>query len=58
MQASKIVCADNNIFQIKMTTKKATIKSLQLEISLIKEELKDIKNELKEVKEELKEVKS
>ena len=41
-----------------MTAKKATLKSLQLEISIIKEELKDIKIELKEAKEELKEVQS
>ena len=41
-----------------MTAKKATLKSLQLEISIIKEELNDIKIELKEAKEELKEVQS
>ena len=41
-----------------MTAKKATVKSLLLELSVIKEELKAIINELKEVKEELKEVKS
>ena len=40
-----------------MEVKKATIKSLQLDILSIKEELKDVKSELKEVKEELKEVK-
>ena len=39
-----------------MTAKKVTLKSLQLEVNVLKEEIKDTIEELKKVKDEVKEL--